>query len=128
MGTHSTLGSSSTPGASSPIYDAIMGRLRDTEFFGAGGRPAESLFTSNQDKIINDLIPLLPQQNMSAFTSNNPWYAGYLIASALTGRPYYNPDTDKNIGNLKALQGYAPAGAPATVQKYSHDFPFYWMG
>jgi hypothetical protein len=113
------------------FYDALMGRLSDSEFFGAGNRPAQSLFEQNQQRLVSEIIPALMGAygaNVPAFTSNNPWFAGYLLSSALTGRPYYNPDMDRNIGNLKYIPGYAPTG-PATMARNAHPgYPYYWMG
>ena len=131
-GTPPAAGAPASGGAAADFYNAIMGRLGETEFFGAGNRPARSLFEQNQAKLVGEIIPAMMasgwSNNMPAFTSNNPWYGGYLLASALTGTPYYNPDMDKEIGVLQSIPGYAPH-SPGTLAKGAHPgYSYYWMG
>ena len=120
-------------GDATAFYNTLMGRLGESEFFGAGNRPAQSLFEQNQSRLVSEIIPALMSsysENIPAFASNNPWYAGYLLSSALTGRPYYNPDESTSFGNLKYIPGYAPTGsAPSTMQRNAHPgYSYYWMG
>ena len=120
--------------ASTKFYNDLLARLNESEFFTTGGpnRPQASLFESNRDRLINEIIPKMAASgwanNMPAFTSNNPWYGAYLLASALTGTPFYNPDSDLQTGVLQYIPGYQPQGAASTLARGTHGTRYWWLG